>query len=149
MRQRPVRLEIVTENRPSGNGLLPSFNVQEVAIFTLGTLEANGPERPAPMIRDESRRTGDFLKEELPILWAVDVVKAAHRPILQPHSAARSLMNLVVTPNAVRSLMSRYVESIPNTHQDNDSIAKPGICAQNNIRALCRNQKYAHNIKTP
>ena len=87
MRQRPVRLEIVTENRPSGNGLLPSFNVQEMAIFTLRTLEANGPERPAPMIRDESRRTGDLLKEELPILRAVDVVKAAHRPILQPRNS--------------------------------------------------------------
>ena len=58
-----------------------------MAIFTLRTLEANGPERPAPMIRDESRRTGDFLKKELPILRAVDVVKAAHRPILQPRNS--------------------------------------------------------------
>ena len=58
-----------------------------MAIFTLRTLEANGPERPAPMIRDESRRTGDLLKEELPILRAVDVVKAAHRPILQPRNS--------------------------------------------------------------
>ena len=87
VRQRVVRLEIVTENRPPGHGLLPSFNVQKMAIFTLRTLEANGPERPAPMIRDESRRTRDFLKKELPILRAVDVVKAAHRPILQPRNS--------------------------------------------------------------
>ena len=58
-----------------------------MAIFTLRTLEANGPERPAPMIRDESRRTRDFLKKELPILRAVDVVKAAHSPILQPRNS--------------------------------------------------------------
>ena len=132
MRQRPVRLEIVTENRPSGNGLLPSFNVQEMAIFTLRTLEANGPERPTPMIRDESRRTGDLLKKNSQssgrLTWS-----RQHIARFFSHATARSLMNLVVTPNAVRPLMSRYVESIPNTHQDNDSIAKPGICAQNKL----------------
>ena len=43
--------------------------------------------------------------------------------------------------------MSRYVESIPNTHQDNDSIAKPGICAQNNVRALSLEPKETKKEK--